>query len=80
MIEKSSSTTLSILNKSRFSKLKFSIPTMGEQEEIARILDEQLERAEKTDKLVAEVLERLDTMKQQIVSAALAGRLSLQVS
>ena len=80
MIEKSSSTTLSILNKSRFSKLKFSIPTMGEQEEIARILDEQLERAERTDRLVAEVLERLDTMKQQIVSAALAGRLSLQVS
>lgn len=80
MIEKSSSTTLSILNKSRFSKLEFSIPTMGEQEEIARILDEQLECIERTDKLVAEVLERLDTMKQQIVSAALAGRLSLQVS
>ncbi len=79
MIEKSSSTTLSILNKSRFSKLEFSIPTMGEQEEIARILDEQLECIERTDKLVAEVLERLDTMKQQIVSAALAGRLSLQV-
>lgn len=80
MIEKSSSTTLSILNKSRFSKLEFSIPTMGEQEEIARILDEQLECIERTDKLVAEVLERLDTMKQQIVSAALAGRLSLQIS
>ena len=51
MIEKSSSTTLSILNKSRFSKLEFAIPTMGEQEEIARILDEQLERTERTDKL-----------------------------
>lgn len=60
--------------------LVFPLPPMGEQEEIARILDKQLERAEKTDKLVAEVLERLDTMKQQLVSAALAGRLSLQVS
>lgn len=58
----------------------YQIPPLLEQEEIARILDEQLERIERTDKLVAEVLERLDTMKQQIVSAALAGRLSLQVS
>lgn len=59
---------------------KVPLPPLGEQKEIARILDEQLERIERTDKLVAEVLERLDTMKQQIVSAALAGRLSLQVS
>lgn len=65
---------------SDFKKIPFPLPPLDEQEEIARILDEQLERAEKTDKLVAEVLKRLDTMKQQIVSAALAGRLSLQVS
>ena len=58
----------------------YQIPPLLEQEEIARILDEQLERTERTDKLVAEVLERLDTIKQQIVSAALAGRLSLQIS
>lgn len=68
------------VRKSALEQIPFPLPPMGEQEEIARILDEQLERAERTDRLVAEVLERLDTMKQQIVSAALAGRLSLQVS
>lgn len=67
------------VRKSALEQIPFPLPPMGEQEEIARILDEQLERIERTDKLVAEVLERLDTMKQQIVSAALAGRLSLQV-
>ena len=60
--------------------MPFPLPPLEEQEEIARILDEQLERIERTDKLVAEVLKRLDAMKQQIVSAALAGRLSLQIS
>lgn len=67
------------ISRAHILDLAIPLPPMGEQEEIARILDKQLERAEKTDKLVAEVLERLDTMKQQIVSAALAGRLSLQV-
>lgn len=80
VINNSSSTTLPILNKGRFSKLMVTIPPLDEQREITRILDEQLERIERTDKLVAEVLKRLDAMKQQIVSAALAGRLSLQVS
>lgn len=68
------------LSAKSLKQFKVPLPSLDEQEEIARILDKQLERAEKTDKLVAEVLERLDTMKQQIVSAALAGRLSLQVS
>ena len=68
------------LSAKSLKRFKVPLPPVGEQEEIARILDEQLERIERTDKLVAEVLERLDTMKQQIVSAALAGRLSLQVS
>lgn len=76
----SSGTTVKGVTITKLNAMPFPLPPLDEQEEIARILDEQLERAEKTDKLVAEVLKRLDTMKQQIVSAALAGRLSLQVS
>lgn len=75
----SSGTTVKGVTITKLNAIPFPLPPLEEQEEIARILDEQLERAERTDKLVAEVLERLDTMKQQIVSAALAGRLSLQV-
>lgn len=75
----SSGTTVKGVTITKLNAMPFPLPPLEEQEEIARILDEQLERAERTDKLVAEVLERLDTMKQQIVSAALAGRLSLQV-
>lgn len=76
----SSGTTVKGVTITKLNAMPFPLPPLEEQEEIARILDEQLERAEKTDKLVAEVLKRLDAMKQQIVSAALAGRLSLQVS
>lgn len=74
-----SGTTVESIEFSKLKDYEIELPVLPEQQEIARILDEQLERIERTDKLVAEVLKRLDTMKQQIVSAALAGRLSLQV-
>lgn len=76
----SSGTTVKGVTITKLNAMPFPLPPLEEQEEIARILDEQLERIERTDKLVAEVLKRLDAMKQQIVSAALAGRLSLQIS
>lgn len=76
----SSGTTVKGVTITKLNAMPFPLPPLEEQEEIARILDEQLERIERTDKLVAEVLKRLDAMNQQIVSAALAGRLSLQIS
>ncbi|WP_311590313.1 restriction endonuclease subunit S [Varibaculum massiliense] len=76
----SSGTTVKGVTITKLNAMPSLLPPLEEQEEIARILDEQLERIERTDKLVAEVLKRLDIMKQQIVSAALAGRLSLQIS
>lgn len=74
VINNSSSTTLPILNKRRFSKLKVTVPSLDEQEEIVRILDEQLARINDADSKVQEALDQLNLMKEQLVSAALAGR------
>lgn len=76
VINDSSSTTLPILNKGRFSKLKVTVPSLDEQQEIARILDEQLARITAADSKVQEALDQLNLLKEQLVSAALAGRFS----
>lgn len=76
VINNSSSTTLPILNKGRFSKLMVTIPPLDEQREIARILDEQLARIDAADSKVQEALDQLNLLKEQLVSAALAGRFS----
>lgn len=76
IIENSSSTTLPILNKSRFSKLCVTVPTKPEQEKIARILDSTLQLAQQAHDKVRITLAQLDSAKQQLVSAALSGRLT----
>lgn len=52
----------------------YRMPPLPEQEEIVRILDEQLARINDADSKVQEALDQLNLMKEQLVSAALAGR------
>lgn len=54
----------------------YRMPPLLEQKEIARILDEQLARIEAVDSKVQEALDQLNLLKEQLVSAALAGRFS----
>lgn len=75
LIGKSSSTTLPILNKTRFEELIVKIPTKNEQKEIAQILDSALARVERVNELVALAFAQLAVMKRQLVAAALAGKL-----
>lgn len=64
------------LSAKSLKRFKVPLPPLGEQEEIARILDEQLARIDAADSKVQEALDQLNLLKEQLVSAALAGRLT----
>lgn len=75
VIRSSSSTTLPILNKGRFSKLEVTVPSLEEQQEIARILDDKLDRFSEADSRIQAALDLLNLTTKKIVSAALTGQL-----
>lgn len=63
------------LSAKSLKRFKFPLPPLSEQKEIARILDEQLARIDAADSKVQEALDQLNLLKEQLVSAALAGRI-----
>lgn len=73
VIASSSSTTLPIINKSRFSKLEAHLPGLNEQKEVARILDDALGHQEQITELVQQAIDKLQNIRSQIVQAAVAG-------
>ena len=77
MLENSSATTISILNKSSTEKLFFPLPPLEEQQEIVRILDEVLENENKVKELL-ELEERIDVLEKSILNKAFKGALGTQ--
>lgn len=73
VIASSSSTTLPIINKGRFSKLEVTVPSLPEQQEIARLLDGTLSQLEQTNGLVQEAIAKLHSLRSHNELAALAG-------
>lgn len=63
------------VNARKLQSLLISIPTISEQQEIVRILDQLLGREEQVRQSVESVLESIDCMKQSILARAFRGEL-----
>ncbi len=73
-----SSTTLPILNKSKFSALSFVRCSLPEQQEIVRLLDAQFEVIERNERELDAALKRSEALRQAILKKAFTGRLVSQ--
>lgn len=70
-----SSTTLPILNKSKFSALSFAHCSLPEQQEIVRLLDEQFTVIDQNEREIAAALKRSEALRQSILKKAFTGQL-----
>lgn len=70
-----SSTTLPILNKSKFCALPFVVCPLPEQHEIVRLLDEQFEAIGRNEREIDAALKRSEALRQSILHRAFTGRL-----
>lgn len=70
-----SSTTLPILNKSKFCALPFVVCPLPEQREIVRLLDEQFEVIERNEREIDTALQRSEVLRQSILHRAFTGKL-----
>lgn len=73
--ENSSSTTISIVNKSKMSALSIPVPEKEEQDVIALTLDRLFENEAKALLMAETVLSQIDTMKKAILARAFRGEL-----
>ena len=73
IIKKSSSTTLPILNKSRFSKLLFALPSQNEQNHIVEKIEELFSDLDKATEDLKKTQEQLKIYRQSVLKAAFEG-------
>lgn len=76
IISNSSSTTLPIINKSRFSCLTTVLPPLAEQKVIADKLDELLAQVESTKARLDAIPAILKSFRQSVLAAAVSGKLT----
>jgi type I restriction enzyme S subunit len=76
IIKRSSSTTLPILNKSRFSKLLFALPSQNEQDRIVKKIEELFSDLDKTIEDLKKTQEQLKIYRQAVLKAAFEGKLT----
>ncbi|HMY69795.1 MAG TPA: restriction endonuclease subunit S, partial [Leptospiraceae bacterium] len=73
--ENASSTTLPILNKSKFSSLEFALPSLAVQNAIVDAIESRLSKADLLDKAVEDALQKAEQTKQSILKKAFRGEL-----
>ena len=74
MSGKATSTTIAYLNKTACNSLPINLPTLLEQKEIVRILDNILENEQRAKEL-CNVIEKIDLMKKAILARAFRGEI-----
>ncbi|MHA7001971.1 restriction endonuclease subunit S [Aeromonas schubertii] len=72
----SSSTTISIINKGRFSKAPILLPSLAEQKEIADRLDKLLAQVQATQARLARIPDIIKQFRQSVLAAAVSGKLT----
>ncbi|MCG7655180.1 restriction endonuclease subunit S [Alteromonas sp. Cnat2-8] len=78
MLSESSATTVTIINKSKFSKAPIICPPIAEQKVIADKLDTLLAQVETTKARLERIPEILKTFRQTVLAAAVSGKLTEQ--
>lgn len=59
----------------KLKEIEFSVPSVQEQKEIVRILDELLNKEQKAKEIAEDVLQQIDIIKKSILSRAFRGEL-----
>ena len=75
LLTNASSTTLPIINKSRFSQLKIPLPPLAEQRRIVSKIESIFAKIDATDRLVKDSLRRLDMLRNSVLKQAFEGKL-----
>jgi restriction endonuclease S subunit len=75
IISNASSTTLPILNKGKFSKLKMSICSRAEQDKVVEEIESRLSVCDNVLSTIEENLEKTEALRQSILKKAFAGKL-----
>ena len=70
-----SSTTLPILNKGKFSKLRMNVGSKDEQQRIVQEIESRLSVYDKVEESIAESLEKAKALRQSVLKKAFEGRL-----
>jgi type I restriction enzyme, S subunit len=78
ILDNASSTTLPIINKSRFSELSFPLPPYHEQHRIAEKLDEIFSNIERLESSLDLQLKRSESIRRSILARAFNGALISQ--
>jgi type I restriction enzyme S subunit len=76
MQSESSATTVTIINKSKFSQAPIGLPSLAEQKVIADKLDTLLAQVETTKARLDRIPSILKTFRQSVLAAAVSGRLT----
>ncbi len=78
IIENSSSTTLPIINKSKFSKLSLSLAPIAEQKRIVEKLDSLLAQVDTIQQRLNTLPNIIKRFRQSVLAAAVSGKLTEQ--
>ena len=76
MLENSSATTISILNKSSTEKLLFPLPPLNEQKRIVEKLDFLFEKTKRAKEIIEEIKVNIENRKISILDRAFKGTLT----
>jgi len=75
IVEEASSTTLPIINKSRFQELEFPLPPISEQHEIVRRVEALFKIADQIEERYKKARAYVDKLSQSILAKAFRGEL-----
>ena len=73
-----SATTLPILNKTKFQRLMFLVPTRNEQEQIVQEIESRFSVCNKLEESINENLQKAEALRQSILNQAFGGKLTEQ--
>lgn len=80
MLTESSATTVTIINKSKFSQAPIALPPLAEQKVIAEKLDTLLAQVDTTKARLERIPDIIKRFRQSVLAAAVSGKLTKTIS